>query len=426
MSPTIDSFPRGGRLSTLAAAWVIARRDFVAILFSRTFFFFLLGPLFPLLIGVLAGTVGARVAESADQPGVGIAMSARDAAAMTQARDRLAQRLDGDVPEFRVVAQIRPGERFDPVAAMASRKANIAAVLSGTPDAPVLTGPKGQIREWRGPVSMIAAQARAGKLDPWPTVQLKTTASSEARERKGRRVTAQAVQALLFMLTMMLAGMVLSNLVEEKSNKIMEVLAAAIPMDAVFFGKLLAMLGVSLVGISTWALAGGAFVLFGGLDLRILPAPAVGWPMLVALGVAYFAMAYLLLGSVFLAIGSLATTVREVQTLSMPVTMMQLMVFFLASFAMTQPGSTIEFVAMILPFSSPFAMLARATQDPALWPHAAALVWQVLCLLVLVRAGAALFRKRVMKSGSQGSSRPRRKLWKRAATNGGETASKGR
>jgi ABC-2 type transport system permease protein len=47
---------------------------------------------------------------------------------------------------------------------------------------------------------------------------------------------------------MLLAGMVLSNLVEEKGNKIIEVLAAAIPMDAVFLGKLFAMLAVSWWG----------------------------------------------------------------------------------------------------------------------------------------------------------------------------------
>ena len=44
-----------GRLSTLAAALVVARRDFTAILFSRSFFFFLLGPLFPVVVGAMAG-----------------------------------------------------------------------------------------------------------------------------------------------------------------------------------------------------------------------------------------------------------------------------------------------------------------------------------------------------------------------------------
>ena len=46
-----------------------------------------------------------------------------------------------------------------------------------------------------------------------------------------------------------------------------------------------------------------------------------------------------------------------------------------------------------------FAMLARAALSEALWPHALALAWQGLCVVVIVRLGAGLFRRRVMKSG---------------------------
>ena len=53
------------RLPLVRAAWVIARRDFVAILFSRAFIFFLLGPLFPITIGALAGNIGQRVESAA-------------------------------------------------------------------------------------------------------------------------------------------------------------------------------------------------------------------------------------------------------------------------------------------------------------------------------------------------------------------------
>jgi ABC-2 type transport system permease protein len=140
----------------------------------------------------------------------------------------------------------------------------------------------------------------------------------------------------------------------------------------------------------------------------------VGWPLFLALGVFYFAMGYLLIGSVFLAIGSMATTVREVQTLSMPATMLQLFVFFFASYAMTQPGTPLELAAIAVPFSSPFAMLARAAQDGAIWPHAAALVWQAAWMVVLVRAGARLFRTRVMKSGPAGARPARRGLFGRS------------
>ena len=201
---------------------------------------------------------------------------------------------------------------------------------------------------------------------------------------------------------MLLAGMVLSNLVEEKANKIIEVLAAAIPMDAVFLGKLAAMLGISLVGIAVWATAGAAIGLLAGSALPQLPEPALGWPLFLLFGIVYFAMGYLLLGSLFLTIGGMATTVREVQTLSMPVTMAQLLVFFLAASSITRPGSPMELFAAIFPLSSPFAMLARAAQSDALWPHALALGWQALCVILFVRFGAMIFRRRVMKSGRGG------------------------
>lgn len=396
--------PHRGRLSTLAAAWVVARRDFTAILFSRSFFFFLLGPLFPIVVGALAGSVGNRVEQSVDRPEVGIVMTAPDAEAMIRTRKDLAERLGQGLPNLIVLRRLEPDEAVDPARAMAQAGGNVAAVLSGTPAAPVLTGPRDQTAAWKGDIAMIAADARDGQLSNWPDVRVEATATSQVKDHKSQLRTAQAAQTLLFLLTMMLAGMVLSNLVEEKGNKIIEVLAAAIPMEAVFFGKLFAMLGVSLVGISAWGAVGGAIYLAAGSEIPTLPSPAVGWPMLIGLGILYFAMAYLLLGSVFLSVGSLASTVREVQTLSMPVTMMQLVLFFFATFAMTQPGSAIEITSAIFPFSSPFAMLARAAQDPSISVHVAALLWQGLWVVLLVRMGSSLFRKRVMKSGGQSRS----------------------
>ena len=401
-----------GRLSTIAAAYVVARRDFVAILFSRSFFFFLLGPLFPLLVGGLAGGIGQRVQETADRPVLGVAMSAPDTARMLKAEQALTDQLGPNMPELVVVRELKPDEAFDPAAAIKSNKANLAAIVTGTPAHPVLTGSSERIASWQGRVSLLAAQALEETPSAFPNVALSGIAGTRADQTHSRLLTAQLGQTVLFLLTMLLAGMVLSNLVEEKSNKIIEVLAAAIPMDAVFLGKLFAMLAVSMVGITVWALAGSAVWLFAGHSLAEYPSPAVGWPTFFALGVVYFSMGYLLLGSIFLAIGSMASTVREVQTLSMPVTMLQLLNFFFASFAMAQPGTWIEKAAMVVPFSSPFTMLAHAAQDGALWPHALAILWQLVCVSVLVKLGARLFRKRVMQSGPQ---RAKRSWWRRGA-----------
>ena len=398
------------RLSALQAAWVIARRDFVAVLFSRAFLFFLLGPLFPVIVGGLAGSIGGQVQRDAVSFEVGLAMSADDNAAMIAARERLAPQLGRALPALREVPEAAGDPAFDARAFMEARRGNYAAIMTGTPQSPALVGTQGQLRRWEGPIALIAANALSAEPAPLPTIAAEVVATSAASERSTRIQTAQIAQMMLFLLTMQLAGMVLSNLVEEKANKIIEILAAAIPMDAVFMGKLFAMLGVSFVGIAVWAIAawgmwaagGDAITAVTGFDFARLPAPAVGWPLFITLGILYFAMAYLLLGALFLTIGAMANTVREVQTLSMPVTMMQLMVFFLAAFTIKQPGSALEMAAIAFPLSSPFAMLARAAMEPAIWTHLLALAWQGVAVFLLVKGGSLLFRKRVMKSGGAG------------------------
>ncbi len=391
-----------GRLSTWAAAMVIARRDFTAILFSRSFFFFLLGPLFPVIVGMAAGSVGHKFESNIAQVRLGVAMNADDAKALLSAQDRLEPKLGAAAPDMVAVGKTGSADADNPAKLLNEQHGNVAAIVSGTLSHPVLTGTADQIDAWQGPVSLIAAEAKNAGPKDFPSVTLSAIATSNASDRQDRAHTAQAGQMLLFLLTMMLAGMVLSNLVEEKANKIIEVLAAAIPMEAVFYGKLFAMLAVSFVGISVWGTLFGGLAIAGGHSLGDFATPAIGWPSFIGLGIAYFAMAYLLLGSVFLTIGSMATTVREVQTLSMPVSMSQLMVFFFATYATAVPGSTLSTVAEVVPFSSPFAMLSRAAQDSSITPHLLAIGWQMVWVAVFVHFGSGLFRSRVMKSGPQG------------------------
>lgn len=401
-------------IETLRAAWVIGRRDFIAVVFSRAFFFFLLGPVLPLALGIGAGSFSGQIARDIDKSVFALAMAPEDAKALLAAREALATQLSSR--RFPELETVDPALADDSAALAAlldeGSDKRYLAVLSGRLADPVLIAPPPQLAEWQGPVELLVARARLGAT---AQVTLATLAvgDSAGAIAQVRQITAQAGQFLLFMLVVFLASMVLSNLVEEKTNKIIEVLAASVPIDSIFLGKLFAMLVIALIGLATWGALGAIGLVLTGGSLPAMPPPATGWPMFAALGLLYFMMAYLLMGSLFLGIGGMAATVRDVQTLSMPVVMLQMLVFFLAAYAVPRLGEPVELVAIAIPFSSPFAMLARAAQEPALWVHGAAMLYQLVWALLILRFGAWLFRRNVLKSGGAGGSSRRRRSFGR-------------
>jgi ABC-2 type transport system permease protein len=90
----------------------------------------------------------------------------------------------------------------------------------------------------------------------------------------------------------------------------------------------------------------------------------------------------------------------------MPATFGQFLIFGFASMAIGAQDSTVGVAAAVFPLSSPMTMIARAAERPEVWPHLVALVWQALWVALILRLGAQLFRKTVLKSG------PRARWWR--------------
>lgn len=395
---------------TIRAAFVVGRRDFTATVFSRTFLLFLLAPV--VLFGVslwIGKTAGERDAE-ANRPTVVIAAEPAAAEALVAARAMLAGRLgERAIPQFRTMAP-------DPdLPALAERllgdeEANHVAVVGGTLDEPVLAGPPGLELEHGPEIALVLDQARqaralaaAGAAPPPVAMEQVVIDDAAAGLRSVREALARMAQLLVFFVTLMLSTVLLSNLVEEKSNKVIEILAAAVPLDSVFLGKLVAMLAISLVGIALWgALLALAWTLVPMVQ-QIVPLPTIvpglGWPLFALLLLAYYTANYMLLGALFLGIGGQASSFREVQTLSMPATFLQLLVLLLAINAIGSDGGWLAWIAYVFPLSSPLAMIPLAAESELLWPHLAALAWQALWIYVIIRLSAAVFRRSVLKSG---------------------------
>lgn len=416
----------------LRSMFVVARRDFLSIVATPTFFIFLLAPLF-MVVMALAGGVGAsQLADSARGAGRIVAVAGpADAKALRDADEHLRQALAGSSrPATLEIRQ--PGGRDSDPKAIANEKGNDTyAVMSGPLATPRIVERKSNSASGRY-LALLATEALRARTSP--TVLPTVTPQFEVLAGNGPGVAVRqslgfGAVFIIFLLTLLLAGQTVSSLAEEKGNKVIEILAAAVPLESVFLGKLLGMLGVATLFILFWTamtIVGGfiyaiqadpatlaasstlAQQMMAGGPLAALPAPATGWPFFIIVGFLYFVLSFLLLGSVFLGIGAQAGTVREIQMLSLPITIFQVGVFSLSSAAAGAPGTTLATVAQIFPFSSPLAMAARAATDESHVIHLMAFGWQALWVGLVLALSVRLFRSGVL-SGQSGW-----KFWRRA------------
>ena len=394
-------------MNRFAQAMVVARRDFISIVYTPTFLLFLLAPLLMVGFGAVGGLSAAQMAQSADaREVVGVLVPDAERAAFLGADQRqraLSGALDQRPPRLVAVAD---------AAALAALRTSpeTLALLDGSAAAPRIYernagGSSGRYLALLAETVAREGVATASNAQPLSRARFITLPSAGPNQSTQSGLGYGAVFGI-FLLTLLLAGQTVGMLAEEKGNKVIEILAAAVPLEAVFFGKLVGMLGVALLFVAFW---GGLVGLLGfaalgqmGGQAAVLATlhPAIGWPLFLGLGLVYFLSAFLLLGTAFLGVGAQASTVREIQMLSLPITFFQIGMFVLASAAANLPGTGVATIAQWLPWSSPFAMAARGATDPALWPHVLALGWQALWIALSIRVAVRFFRAGVLKTGA--------------------------
>lgn len=187
---------------------------------------------------------------------------------------------------------------------------------------------------------------------------------------------------LLWMMILTGAGILLNSVIEEKSNRVLEVLLASASVPEIMFGKILGVAGVTLTVLAVWAGVGGTLLAIFQPAVAADVAAVLMSKGLVLYFLFYLVGGYLMYAAIFTAIGSFCETTREAQTLLGPVmALLTVPVIFLTQ-AIRRPDSPmLETLSWFPPFT-PFLMPARAASEPPLW--------QVLGTGVLMAATVAL------------------------------------
>ena len=239
------------------------------------------------------------------------------------------------------------------------------------------------------------ARTRALLARPTVVTTTLTEEGGEAQDNEAARIFVPfAFMMLLWMSTMMTGNYLLTTTIEEKSNKVIEVLLSAVSPMELMTGKIL---GQCMVGVLILAMYGTLGVLAAQQFevAHLVPAEKLGYL------VGYFLMAYFMVGATMAAIGSAVNELREAQAFVGPATMVFMLPFFAWFFISDNPNSTFATVLSFIPPITPFVMILRVTSaEPVpLWQLLATSVVGIAGVVGMVWMAARVFRVGVLMYG---------------------------
>ena len=208
---------------------------------------------------------------------------------------------------------------------------------------------------------------------------------------------------LLWVAVFSISQMLLTNTIEEKSNRIMEVLLSSISPLQLMVGKIGGIALTGLTMVTAWVLFFVAVVkglpLVMDLDMEFDLSEIAADPFFLASFVAYFLFGYLFYAAVLVAIGSVCNSLKEAQNLMAPVSVL-LMVPLMTLVPITQDpnGSLAKLLSFVPPFT-PFVMMNRAAGPPAMWEYLATTGLLIVSVGLVMWAAAKVFRIGILMTG---------------------------
>jgi len=245
-----------------------------------------------------------------------------------------------------------------------------------------------------------ATYARLGTFDPGKAAGTETVSTSD---RIARNVPLAFVY-LLWMSIFTVMQMLLNNTVEEKSNRIAEVLLSSVTPNEIMMGKLLGIAGIGLTMIGAWlATVLIAAQLYHGAGAEVI-GPAVDSVVasgLIPMFVLCFLLGYLIYAGLFLSIGALCNDMKEAQSFQGPLMLIMMVPLFTMVFVNRDPHGTLATILTWIPLYTPFTMMNRAAADPPILELVGAMLLMIATALLLLWSAGRIFRMAMLRAGNR-------------------------
>jgi ABC-2 type transport system permease protein len=199
---------------------------------------------------------------------------------------------------------------------------------------------------------------------------------------------------ILFFALMPTGQILMRSVIEEKSNRVIEVLLSSVTPKELMIGKIFGLGAVGLTLLSVWA-ACAAFLFW--------KSGTSPWDARLAFTfLLYFIPGYFFYAAVLASIGSICSTERDAQPFLTPISLMLVFPVMIGIMIAQSPDHPLARALSFIPFFTPSLMLFRhAIREPAVWETIATWCTLVACTGVMIAASARIFETGILMTGKR-------------------------
>lgn len=226
-----------------------------------------------------------------------------------------------------------------------------------------------------------------------------------------------AVSMLLYFFILIYGQMVMNSIIEEKNNRVLEIIVSSVKPTTLMLGKILGVGLVAITQILIWALLMGTFTrwLMPILSAKVTTEDAdllvalsqlgdFGYMMMIFGFIALFLIfGYLFYSSIFAAIGSSVDNIQDASQLTSIAMVPIILGMIFSMTVVNDPNSSLAFWLSIIPFTSPMVMMARIPFGIPGWEIVLSLVILALSVLFMVWLAAKIYRVGIFMYGKKPS-----------------------
>jgi len=226
----------------------------------------------------------------------------------------------------------------------------------------------------------------------------------------------------VFTFIMMYGIRVMRSVLEEKNNRVVEILISSVKPFELMMGKILGVTGVALVQFGVWVVMIFASVMtLGSSNLGMLGGASnviqmvlsalsqINYGLILFVFVIYFLLGYLFYSAMYAAIGSAVDNETETQQFTLFAILPMMLGFYGSITIMNNPDGPMSFWLSMIPFTSPIAMLARIPFDVPVWELVLSIVILLVSTLGMVFIASKIYRVGILMYGNKVTMK---ELWK--------------